>query len=70
MGEASTFSWDGELIRCDKHINAKECVNILEKELPTMVKLFFSMNWTDIIFKHDNVHLHTPKLTKKLFSEN
>ena len=33
----------GELIQCNKHINAKEYVNILEKELQLTTDKLFSL---------------------------
>ena len=40
-----------ELIRCDRYINAKECIDILEKGLlPSIDKLFSLVNPVDIIF--------------------
>ena len=49
----------GELIQCNKHINAKEYVNILEKELQlTTDKLFSLVNWANIIFLTEHTFLY------------
>ena len=42
--EAFLSSRVGELIQCDKHINTKKYINIIDKgQLPTIDKLFSSV---------------------------
>ena len=45
----------GDLIQHNKHIDAKEYINILEKGPQISIdKLFSTVNQADIIFEHDN----------------
>ena len=55
----------GELLHCEKSINALEYRRILQKGLlPTIEKLFSKAEQSDVIFQQDNTPAHTAKTTK------
>ena len=55
----------GELLHCEKSINALESRRILQKGLPpTIEKLFSKAERSDVIFQQDNAPAHTAKTTK------
>ena len=51
----------GELLHCEKSINALEYRNGL---LPTIEKLFVKAEQSDVIFQQDNAPAYTAKATK------
>lgn len=56
----------GELIRCEKSVNAAEYLKILRKGLvPSIEKLFPHGNSSNIVFQQDNAPAHTAKVTKQ-----
>ena len=55
----------GELVHCEKSINALEYMRILQKGLLlTIEKLFSKAEHSDVIFQQDNAPAHTAKTTK------
>ena len=55
----------GELLHCEKSINALECRIIMQKcLLPTNENLFSKEEQSDVIFQKDNAPAHTAKTTK------
>jgi transposase len=78
MGGGGVMVWGafssagvGELIRCDKSVNAAEYLKILRKGLiPSIKKLFPGENVEDVVFQHDNAPAHTAKVTKQYLERN
>ena len=65
MWGAFSAAGTGELLHCEKSINALEYRIILQIGwLPTIEKLFSKAEQSDGIFKQDNAPAHTAKTTK------
>ena len=65
MWGAFSAAGTGELLHCEKSMNALEYRRILQKGLlPTIEKLFSKAEQSDVIFQQDNALAHTVNTTK------